>query len=651
MNNVVAQIEQEIKKTIRLAPFPDSLEKRYQSDINAERQRHLIICLILGTLSFDTFLLWVFLLNPKDFLWAAFQMLGISTPFAAFIILAVRKLPIKWREAISLLPCYMGLAVSYNVIVNGTNTDVINQAMFIVCWPLMIVYVNTCMKSPFKIAFLFNVFVLTLTTSAVCKLSVSVSVAGLMLSAIWSSAFFSLLGNYWSSSEGRLNYLYRLREKERSDSLSHANIDLQRLSETDSLTGLANRRQVQPQLDQLKSDQLSGKNQGAVLLIDIDHFKLYNDHYGHIIGDTCLQQVASALEHFVRPQDTIARFGGEEFIIILPATSPDEARTIAAALLESIRLLKIPHLGRVDEMSTVSVSIGLAHTATIEMTEATVLLDQADRALYRAKHGGRDRFEDAGRLILNKEEVLITPDDIRAALTHNQFELHYQPLYQLQPNSLVGYECLIRWQHPKHGFIPPDQFIAIAERSGLISAVGDWVIENACAEASSWPGHLGLSVNVSPLQLTDSDFAARLADVLAKTGLTGKRLILEITEGAALHIDKRVKTLFESLRRLGVNIALDDFGQGHANLAYLLQLPFQILKIDRQVLKIANPVQRRQVLQALLSLGRAFDLQVLAEGVESLEDLELIRQIGFDHGQGYFLGRPQPVITDIARTA
>ncbi|RYZ86154.1 MAG: bifunctional diguanylate cyclase/phosphodiesterase, partial [Moraxellaceae bacterium] len=375
------------------------------------------------------------------------------------------------------------------------------------------------------------------------------------------------------------------------------------------------------------------------------------DHYGHIIGDTCLQQVASALEHFVRPQDTIARFGGEEFIIILPATSPDEARTIAAALLESIRLLKIPHLGRVDEMSTVSVSIGLAHTATIEMTEATVLLDQADRALYRAKHGGRDRFEDAGRLILNKEEVLITPDDIRAALTHNQFELHYQPLYQLQPNSLVGYECLIRWQHPKHGFIPPDQFIAIAERSGLISAVGDWVIENACAEASSWPGHLGLSVNVSPLQLTDSDFAARLADVLAKTGLTGKRLILEITEGAALHIDKRVKNLFESLRRLGVNIALDDFGQGHANLAYLLQLPFQILKIDRQVLKIANPVQRRQVLQALLSLGRAFDLQVLAEGVESLEDLELIRQIGFDHGQGYFLGRPQPVITDIARTA
>lgn len=638
------QIEQEIQKSNRVTRFGEKLELRYQNDIHQTRQHHLTLCLIIGCITFSSFVLWKVFINPEDLFRTILKMLGTSLISTTLGVILVRMLSTRWRESVALIPSYTGFLTSYDVVVNGAQPIISDQPLFIFCWPLMLIYVNTCMKSPFKTALRYNIFCIVITSWAVHQAPISASAGGLMMTAIGSSAFFSLLGNYWSNSEVRRSYLYWLREETRASSLSDANNDLQRLSETDTLTGLANRRQVQPQLDLLTDDHINSKSDGAVLLIDIDHFKKYNDYYGHILGDECLRIVANTLSSCINNKHAIARFGGEEFIAILPNVEPEEARNIANLLLHSIDALNIPHLGRADGVSNITVSIGMAHSASVEITDNAPLLDQADRALYRAKRSGRNRIEDAGSISPLGDESLLTPEDIRIALSERQFELHFQPIYQLEPYKLIGYESLIRWQHPKLGMVPPDLFIGMAERSGLIETVGEWVLKTACTQASQWPNSLTLSVNLSPLQLVNPDLPAKVAALLESTGLPGNRLLLELTEGAPLRIDEHVLNSIEQIKSFGVRFALDDFGQGHANLAYLLQLSFDVLKIDRQALQIADPAKRFQVLQALLMLGQTFEVKVIAEGVESADDLSLLRKLGFDHAQGYFLGRPQPIL-------
>ncbi|MFP3925544.1 putative bifunctional diguanylate cyclase/phosphodiesterase [Pseudomonas sp. W5-36] len=637
-----SQIDRELEKKPSAVRFSDQLELRYQSDIHATRRRHLILCLILGGFTFSSFSLWTAVINPKELVSAILQMVGTCVPSTLMGVLLLKKLSERWREYASMLPSYTGFIVAYNVVVNGEQPASGEQSLFMFCWPLMLMYVNTCMKSPFNVALVYNIFCLIITAWGVHTAPISLSAGGLIMTAIGSSSFFSLLGNYWSNAEARRRYLYWLREETRASSLTDANSDLQRLSETDSLTGLANRRHIQPQLDAITTNHLNRQSEGAVLLIDIDHFKRYNDHYGHLLGDECLRVVATALGSCFISPCTVARFGGEEFIAVLPDTSHDEARRIAHHVLQTIRELNIAHLGRTDGISIITVSIGLAHSASIELTDSSSLLDQADKALYRAKRGGRNRLEDTGFIFSQNDESLLTPEDIREALATDQFCLYFQPLYQLEPYQLTGYESLIRWQHPKLGNVPPDLFIAMAERSGLIHAVGDWVLDKACEHASRWHDAVSISVNLSPIQLANPDFPMKVAGALLKQGLAGHRLILEITEGVPLRIDDQLLKTVSGLSNLGVRLALDDFGQGHANLAYLLKLPFHSLKVDRQVLRIEDKSQREQVLMALLKLGHAFGLKVLAEGVETAQDLELLRDIGYDYAQGYYLGRPQP---------
>lgn len=643
MHSLTAKIEHELSKPNPVGPFAVALENRYQQDIQAGRRRHLILCLVLGTLSFNSFLFWQLMLQQGHFAWVAGQMLGTSIPCATLACLLVRKLPARWRESAAMLPSYTGLLVVYNIIINGAQTQTMDETLFIFCWPLMLIYANTCMKSPFKVALRYNIFGLALTSLAVYQAAVPLSTGGLMLTAAWCSAFFSLLGNYWSNIDGRRSYLYRLREELRAASLSNANHNLQRLSETDPLTGLANRRQMQPHLDRLWARHARGDAEGAALLVDIDHFKRYNDHYGHLMGDGCLRTVAQTLQDALRPQDTIARFGGEEFVVLLFDVEPEEARQIAERLLTSIRSLNIEHVGREDGNAELTVSVGLAHTSLADLADSAALLDQADRALYRAKRNGRDRLEDAGGQAA--ASPLPTPADLRVAIADGQFELHFQPLYQLAPRRLTGYECLLRWEHPELGAVPPDVFIPLAERTGLIGALSDWLLEQACLNACQWPQAYKLSINLSPLQLADAELPARIAGILKRTGMPGKRLMLELTEHAPLCIDGQVKTTAAHLAQLGVRLALGGFGNGRATLAYLLRLPFKVVKIDRQALRIADPTQRREVLEALLKLGRAFGVEVVAEGVEYAEDLALLRELGFEHAQGYWLGRPQPLFS------
>lgn len=632
--------------------FAPVLERLFHRDIHAQRSRHLTRCLLIGTLSYNSFLLWWWLMRPDALPWAASQMLGIATPFTLVIVGLLRVVPIHWRETLALLPFYLGLLVVYNLVINGPASHELSQTLFIFTWPLMLVFANTCMKSPLFPALLFNGFALSVIGYAVHRAPVSPIVGGLMITNAVVMAFFSLLASYWLNVEGRRSYLYKLREEVRLASLNSANQDLQILSETDSLTGLANRRQLRPLLEDFWQRRLAG-GQGAVLLIDVDHFKRYNDHYGHLAGDECLRTVAKTLAIGLGPGDLVGRYGGEEFVVVLERVAPAEALTVAETILQRIRALQMPHQGRQDDKSYLTVSIGIARSGIAGLSSADDLLDCADRALYRAKRDGRDRvFEGGTDAVLGApldHADLLTPDDIRKGLGNGEFLLHYQPIYRVQPQQVVGYEALLRWRHPTLGMVSPDLFIPLAEQGNFIIALGEWVVKEACLAASQWPAHLSVSINLSPLQFADPMLPERVAAALRLSRLAANRLVLEITEGVELVIDTKTRQSFALLQMLGIRMALDDFGSGFAGLGPILELPFQLIKLDRRILAIPDEAQRGEVLNSLLLLGKAMKLDVLCEGVETPEQLALLHQLGVRLAQGYLLGKPaaDPVSGDL----
>lgn len=636
-------VDQTLARPVGPFAFAPMLERLFQLDIHKQRTRHLTRCLLIGTLSYDSFLIWWWLLLQDALPWAAAQMLGIATPFALLVVVLLQVVPTRWRETLASLPFYVGLVVVYNMVINGPPGREMNQTLFIFTWPLMLAFVNTCMKSPLLPALLFNGFALSVIALAVHEAPVSPIVGGLMMTNAIVMAFFSLLASYWLNVEGRRSYLYKLREEVRLASLNSANQDLQILSETDSLTGLANRRQLHLLLEAFWQRRLAGE-QGAVLLIDVDHFKRYNDYYGHLAGDDCLRTVAKALAVGLGPGDMVGRYGGEEFVVLLERIGPAAALDVAEAILQRVRDLQIPHQGRQDDKTQVTVSIGIARSGLAGLSTAEDLLDCADRALYRAKRDGRDRvFEGGIDAILGApldHTELLTPEDVRKGLVGNEFLLHYQPIYRVEPKQVTGYEALLRWQHPTLGLVSPEVFIPLAEQGNFIIALGEWVVKEACLAASQWPPHLSVSINLSPLQFADPMLHERVSAALRLSRLAPNRLVLEVTEGVELVIDTRTRQSFALLQLLGIRMALDDFGSGFAGLGPILELPFQLIKIDRRILAIQDEEQRGEVLSSLLLLGKAMKLEVLCEGVETPEQLALLQQLGVRLAQGYLLGRP-----------
>ena len=636
-------VDQALATPVGPFSFAPILERLFNSDIHTQRVRHITRCLFIGTLSYNSFLLWWWLLLEPAFPWAATQMLGVATPFTILVVCLLRVVPARGRETLALLPFYVGLLVVYNVVVNGPPSVEMNQTLFIFTWPLILAFVNTCMKSPLFPALLFNGFALSVIGFAAYQAPVPATVGGLMITNAFVMAFFSLLASYWLNIDGRRTYLYNLREEVRLASLNSANQDLQVLSETDSLTGLANRRQLRPLLEAFWQRRLAGE-QGAVLLIDVDHFKRYNDHYGHLAGDECLRTVAKTLAIGLGTGDLVGRYGGEEFVVVLDHVDPAEALSVAEAILKRIRALQIPHQGRQDDKTYVTVSIGIARSGIAGLSTADDLLDCADRALYRAKRDGRDRvFEGGTDTVLGTpldHADLLTPDDIRKGLANNEFLLHYQPIYRVQPQQVVGYEALLRWKHPTLGMVSPEIFIPLAEQGNFIIALGEWVVKESCLAACQWPAHLSVSINLSPLQFADPMLPERVAAALRLSRLAANRLVLEVTEGVELVIDTKTRQSFALLQLLGIRMALDDFGSGFAGLGPILELPFQLIKIDRRILAIPDEEQRGQVLSSLLSLGKAMKLDVLCEGVETPEQLVMLQHLGVELAQGYLLGRP-----------
>jgi diguanylate cyclase (GGDEF)-like protein len=418
----------------------------------------------------------------------------------------------------------------------------------------------------------------------------------------------------------------------------------------DGLTGLPNRVALLETL----SKTLDGRGRAttAVLFIDLDNFKDANDAFGHHVGDELLIAVSQRLARQLRVGDVLARLGGDEFAIVLPDLSRPEDATLTAERL--LAALEEP-VCIADVALSAFASIGLAHGNTD--TTASDLLRNADLAMYEAKREGGGRIAEY-RPTLHTAALRRTAleAELRVALDGDQFELHYQPIIDLATQSIVGTEALIRWQHPTRGLVPPAEFITAAEQSGLIVAIGAWVIRTACAQTAAWHesnpdrAPLTVAVNLSPRQLIDRTLVATIAEALHESGLDASALCLEITEGSVIKDFEATMPTLNALRTLGVSLALDDFGTGYSSLSYLKQLPVNSVKIDRSFvsdLDTDNP--NAQIVLAIIELAHALGMSVTAEGAETHSQLDTLKAMHSDHAQGYLLGRPMPstALTDV----
>jgi diguanylate cyclase (GGDEF)-like protein/PAS domain S-box-containing protein len=410
--------------------------------------------------------------------------------------------------------------------------------------------------------------------------------------------------------------------------------EVQYLAHHDALTGLANRALFQRELEMAVA---SGAPL-AVLLVDLDHFKDVNDTLGHPVGDRVLVDTAARMRRCLGPEATIARLGGDEFAAIVTGhEGRDELGVIAEKLIEAANT---PHL--IDRQPVrVSVSIGV--TVGFPHDLPAELFKKADIALYAAKseaRGGFRFFEPAMEIALSQKQALRT--DLAGALERGEFVLAYQALVDLNRDGVAGFEALLRWNHPVRGQVSPETFIPIAEDTGLIVELGKWVLRSACAEATAWPSHISVAINLSSRQFVGGDLPRLVEQVLAETGLPASRLELEITETVLLRDSVANMQMLKSLRDLGVRIALDDFGTGFSSLVYLQRFPFSKIKIDRTfVAGLPESEESQAIVRSIIGLGQSLGLRVTAEGVETQAQLDWVRN-GCDEAQGYLLSEPVP---------
>ena len=418
------------------------------------------------------------------------------------------------------------------------------------------------------------------------------------------------------------------------------------LARHDVLTDLPNRVLLR---ERLEDEVASGRKdeQVAVLCIDLDRFKEVNDSLGHVAGDTLLRTVSERLRGCLGDRDTIARLGGDEFSIVQVADEqPIAATSLAATILETMGL----PFDLNGENVTVGASIGIAVSPS-DGNHADELLKNADLALHRAKHEGRGtyRFFEAG-MDADMQARCKLQVDLRKALANGEFQLYYQPVVNLERNEICGLEALLRWIHPERGIVSPGVFIPVAEETGLIVPIGEWALRQACADAATWPEHIKVAVNLSPVQFRSRNLVQMVFAALAASGLAASRLELEITESVLLHDNAATVATLHQLRSLGVRIAMDDFGTGYSSLSYLRSFPFDKIKIDRCFVKDLSDATAGSVaiLRAVANLGLSLGMVTTAEGVETEDQVEKVRAEGCTEMQGYFFSPPRP-LKDIER--
>ena len=414
----------------------------------------------------------------------------------------------------------------------------------------------------------------------------------------------------------------------------------------DSLTGLPNRNLFMDRVEQaLKYGNRHSQYMFAVMFIDLDRFKMVNDMHGHMIGDQFLQAISKLLGSCLRSVgDTVARLGGDEFTILI-----DDIQEVSEALIIADRILsKLLHpINLPTQTIFASASIGIV-ISNRDYVNSTDLLRDADIAMYRAKSLGKGRY-----ILFDKEmyeqnlRAIQLDSDLHYALEREEFELYYQPIMSLASDKLAGFEALIRWHHPERGLVPPCEFIPIAEETGLIIGIGDWVINQACKQLSIWQSQfieaksLKMSINLTCQQIREKNLLEKLDRVLATTGIDGSTIRLEITESSMMDQGEETIAKLEQLRARNIQLSIDDFGQGYSSLSYLHRFPVNTLKIDRTfVEQMSLGGQNFEIIRTIIILAHALDMNVVAEGVETHEQMSMLKQLGCEYAQGYFFSRP-----------
>ena len=420
--------------------------------------------------------------------------------------------------------------------------------------------------------------------------------------------------------------------REAEDKIAH-------MASHDGLTGLPNRAQFQGQLENALV-KLGDDNPVAVLCLDLDRFKAVNDTLGHQYGDQLLKIAAERLRGALRESDCIARIGGDEFSVLQIAK--DQPHAVTALARRLVEVMSVPIMIE-DHQMQIGVSVGIA-LAPADGAEADQLLKNADLALYRAKAEGRGTYRFFEREMDARMQARHALElDLRHAVSTCAFELHYQPIINLETNDISGFEALLRWNDPARGRVAPLDFIPLAEETGLIIPIGEWVLREACAQAARWPQHIHMAVNLSAVQFKSANLVSTVVNALSSSGLAPNRLELEITESVLLHDSDATLATLHQLRHLGLSISMDDFGTGYSSLSYLRKFPFDKIKIDQSFIReLADGGDSLAIVRAVTGLGSSLGISTIAEGVETPEQLKRLKAEGCTAVQGFYFGAAKP---------
>lgn len=416
----------------------------------------------------------------------------------------------------------------------------------------------------------------------------------------------------------------------------------------DTLTNLPNRSLLEHSLSdalQAHKDNAGSRNGAtAILFIDLDRFKVINDSLGHDVGDLLLKAVGQRLQKVIRRQEIVGRLGGDEFLIIIPdLKETQDAAILSQAVLDALA----PSFDIKGRVLFVTPSIGIALYPS-DGEDFPTLMRNADTAMYSAKSSGGGTYHFFTKT-MNESAMarLVIENELREALVSNQFELHYQPKLDLRTNRVCGLEALIRWKQPGRGYISPMQFIPVAEETGLIGKIGEWVFREVCRQISEWEAQslpvMPVAVNLSPRQLIEGHITETISRILAETGTPAAKIVLEVTETAMMQEIKKSAIILEELRHLGLKIAVDDFGTGYSSLAYLKRLPINTIKIDRSFVRdVTIDTDDAAITRTIIAMGHNLGLRVVAEGVETNEQMRFLQECGCDEVQGFLIATPLP---------
>ncbi len=421
--------------------------------------------------------------------------------------------------------------------------------------------------------------------------------------------------------------------------LRDAEVHIQRMASSDLLTGLDNRAGLHDRMHARLARAGTGGEAVSVLMVDLDRFKPVNDRHGHMVGDMVLKEVARRLKLCLTPDDLRARYGGDEFVVVVPErAAPFSARATAERIVE--RLAEPMQFG--DLSVSIGASVGIAQFPADAQT-ADELLRKADSALYRAKQGGRGlvhRYDPRRDEIMADRHTL--EQEIREGIAAGQFVPYYQPIVGLERRNVSSMELLCRWRHPERGVLTPDKFIAVAENSGLIGPLTFALLRAACQDIERFPPHWRLSINVAPQQIENPELVAQLLAIVRESGVPATRFDVELTETALVNDTARARAVIMDLKKAGMTVTLDDFGTGYSSLSYLAEMTFDRIKIDRSFVRTIDKPQSAKIVDAIIGLSRSLGVDTVAEGVETELQASTLHQMGCRNAQGYLFGRPMP---------